>query len=817
MAIARIKLTDSARSALSGETALTPTRKFEYKTREADAFVPSPQQQGFFDWVRNGKGNALLEAVAGAGKTTTLVKALRLMNGSVFFGAYNRKIADEIKAKAAKERADRPGIFIGTMHGSGFSDWKRAHKNVVVDDRKVSRIIEAVSKRDPRILDYEGFVAKMVSFGKQFLMGVKTSLDNLAVWHKLAEHFSVDQELGDATDMQLAMEFVLEVYKLSAAQCKLVIDFDDMIFAPIYYSLHLYQNDWVLIDECQDINPARRELARRMLKPGGRLIAVGDSRQAIYGFCHPPGTLIMTPSGHKPIEQLRRGAGVIVSHTDGQLNGWQGGNRVLETHTYHHSGFLLTLHAGTRSVSMTPHHKVPIKLDPATKYYTYMMRNQGVYRVGHCAAYAPSSGEFMPILRAKTERADALWLLGAFEDKASAYEAEKRLLLRVKGTTFSTLDDIAVAQLPTDEVEALKILGEHGRMVDFPFWHDMHEGHRAARNGAIILEACNIQDGMRVAFYAQEQESGGKDGKRQRFDWTPVNVTAKHYSGPVHGITVEPASARKGYRTYPLYFAGDDILVHNTGAGGDSIQKIIEEFNCQRLPLTVTYRCPKAVVEYVHQWVQHIEAHPDAPEGVVRGALPAPEGESRPWFMYDVPTAEDAVLCRYTRPLIQTAFSMIRHGVACKVEGRDIGNGLCKLASRWKVKNLDSLETRLNQYLDREVAKARAAKSESKEQQVTDVVETLKVFIERCRSLGKHTVRELTDEIQALFADDVQGMVTLSTGHKAKGREWPRVYWIQTAIRQRNLKEWEMVQEVNIKYVIGTRAQRELILLSESA
>src|SRR5206468_3822369 len=38
------------------------------------------------------------------------------------------------------------------------------------------------------------------------------------------------------------------------------------------------------IDEAQDTNPARRALAKLALKPGGRLIAVGDPMQAIYGF-----------------------------------------------------------------------------------------------------------------------------------------------------------------------------------------------------------------------------------------------------------------------------------------------------------------------------------------------------------------------------------------------------------------------------------------------------------------------------------------------------------------------------------------------------
>ena len=62
------------------------------------------------------------------------------------------------------------------------------------------------------------------------------------------------------------------------------IDFDDMVYLPLVFKLRLFPQDWVLIDEAQDTNPTRRALAARMLKPGGRVIAVGDPRQAIYGF-----------------------------------------------------------------------------------------------------------------------------------------------------------------------------------------------------------------------------------------------------------------------------------------------------------------------------------------------------------------------------------------------------------------------------------------------------------------------------------------------------------------------------------------------------
>ena len=70
-------------------------------------FVPSEQQKAYFNWIEVGEGSCIVEAVAGSGKTTTLIKGLEYMVGSIFFGAYNKKICDEIRAKApAKDGLD---------------------------------------------------------------------------------------------------------------------------------------------------------------------------------------------------------------------------------------------------------------------------------------------------------------------------------------------------------------------------------------------------------------------------------------------------------------------------------------------------------------------------------------------------------------------------------------------------------------------------------------------------------------------------------------------------------------------------------------
>jgi superfamily I DNA/RNA helicase len=132
----------------------------------------------------------------------------------------------------------------------------------------------------------------------------------------------------------------------------------------------------------------------------------------------------------------------------------------------------------------------------------------------------------------------------------------------------------------------------------------------------------------------------------------------------------------------------------------------------------------------------------------------------------------------------------------------------------WKITNIRTLKERLKIYLEREIAKARVQNSEKREQEITDRVETLGIFIARCETLGKTLISDVVAEIEALFADNVTYMIRLSTGHKAKGREFDRVFWLRTTRRQQR-KEWETISERNIEIVIGTRPLNELILVPE--
>lgn len=486
-------------------------------------FEPSEYQQAIFDWValeplQGIKRNAMIEAVAGAGKTTTLVKICKLLNMQV---------------------------SSATFHSIGLRAWQGAVGQAVVNGDKINDLMEELDiARHLRPA-----TGKLVSLAKQRgigIEGVSTLISNMGGWEEIIDHFDLDELIPNYTPREQVIGIAVRVLNESIAQASEVIDFEDMIYMPLYSGVAIPQFDWVLVDEYQDTNPTRRELARRMLAPSGRFVGVGDPHQAIYGF---------------------------------------------------------------------------------------------------------------------------------------------------------------------------------------------------------------------------------------------------------------------------------------TGADNDAMEIGIKLFDCVRLPLTVTYRCPRAVVTHAQQWVSHIQAHPSAPLGVVRhieqkeflAVHCRPQRGFAPGLLDDPLKTTDAILCRNTRPLIELAFDLIKKRIPCHVEGRDIGQGLITLVKKWKsVRTIAQLRDHLEEWSEGEIRKFLKRGRKDKVASLEDKVGTLYVFMASLHD--DDSTYKLIESINSLFKDTETGRkaatVTLSTVHKSKGREWPRVFLLgrNTYMPSSYAKKgWQLEQENNLIYVAVTRAMQELI------
>lgn len=468
---------------------------------------PSPYQQAVFDRVASGRGSLIVKAVAGSGKTTTCVQSLRHIPGVDL----SRVSASTFHSKGFGAVAKKLNMPFERIDTNGGKMMKLAKEGLIESDYDL----------------YAPFCARLVGLAKGQGVGCLRP-DTEEIWFDMISHHDLyleDENASEDRAVEIARRMLAKSNDVAKAG---ILDFDDQLYLPLLWRLRLWQNDVVYVDEAQDTNPVRRAIAKLSLRPGGRLIAVGDERQAIYGF---------------------------------------------------------------------------------------------------------------------------------------------------------------------------------------------------------------------------------------------------------------------------------------TGASHDAMDLIKREFDCEELPLTVSYRCPVSVGERVTDLVPYFETAAGAAEGsvehlTVKDAL-------------KVLGPHDAVLCRQTRPLFDLAFNLIAKGVGCAILGRDIAKGLTDLIKKRKASGIPNLVAKLEAFRDREAGRFIAKGEEAKAEAITDRVACVLTVVDHLAE-DERTVPKLIAKLEGMFTD-ANGVLILSTVHKAKGREWSNVAILAPELMPSPWarQDWQALQEKNLMYVAWTRCTERLIFLTD--
>lgn len=215
--------------------------------------------------------------------------------------------------------------------------------------------------------------------------------------------------------------------------------------------------------------------------------------------------------------------------------------------------------------------------------------------------------------------------------------------------------------------------------------------------------------------------------------------------------------------------------------------------------LTQTFRCPRRIVERMRGHAPGFAAAQGAPEGAV--------DRWRDWDWAKLRHASGdgtlAILCRNNAPLLSLAFKLLRSGIGIKFLGRDIGKGLARLAKRLAPSDAtpaEALRVRIAEW-------AKAEDSERAQDQADGLLAVLE-------GSGARTAGALRAALAKVFAS-TEGLVTLSSIHRAKGLEWDCVMHLDPwRVPKKGAKGWEHEQELNLVYVCETRTKRTLVLAS---
>ena len=777
-------------------------------------FKPSPYQQSIFDFISDGEGNALVEAVAGSGKTTTIVKALAITpnDASVIFCAFNTHIAKELARKAPRH------VKVGTLHSIGFAALRAALPNKPeVDNRKVYNIIKEylpLSEQYP----LRAPLARLVSLCKANLVN-PTDKDAVSA---LVDHYDIDVN-GDFELMAIVLPEIL----LTCMERTSIIDYDDMIWLPIVLNLHIKSYDWVFIDECLPYHTPVLLADRSSMSIGD----IVENKEPVSVLAYD------TKSGkqrsrkvigwhkilnRKPLVKVKVRKGTnpnltyktwfVVCTEDHKI--WADGKWVeagklrpgmiaqVETSAEKSQMYKLTS-SGRKVVSktMTAKNKSGIHRDypkkgvdpftaetrggngrPLTLPQTVVLEGLGE---GWTPEYPISTGHGgrsrgYPA-NYKVDIGNPTYKVAVELDAGlSGHNDKKDELLNELGWTVIRIDNTYAVQ-NTDECVAT-VLAECGCVaddgcpidavvlsvepVDIKDWYvydiDVEGCHNFYANGILVH---NCQDLNKVQI--------------------ELVLRLINYTGRCVAV---------GDRCQGIYgFRGADV---------DAVPNLISALNATILPLSTTYRCPKSHVALAKKLVPQIEAAEWAEDGFIR--------DTSYYEMITDIREGDLVLCRVNAPLVKTCYSFIKRGMKATIRGRDIGKQLETLVDRMKATTIHDLLRKLDVYMHNEMTKLEAAGKESRIASLVDRVETLIALCDGVNDLG-----DLRYRISSIFDDVTRSGVTLSSVHRAKGCESNRVYILHPELMPHPLakSEWQLSQELNVKYVALTRSKSELIFV----
>lgn len=232
------------------------------------------------------------------------------------------------------------------------------------------------------------------------------------------------------------------------------------------------------------------------------------------------------------------------------------------------------------------------------------------------------------------------------------------------------------------------------------------------------------------------------------------------------------------------------------GAVAEGMTQLHTDYSMSDLKLSTSFRCPEAIVEN-SRW--HV---PDFKSNIPGGIINVLEE----WGSSTIASGDVAIICRNNAPLFKTAMRLLAAGRSVQLVGSDIGPALIKIMEKLGDASLSSekVHTKIDDWASQQAKRSRNKGN------LADRVECLHVFADAAQTLSG-----IIFYMKHLFAQE--GKVKLMSGHKAKGLEFDTVYHLDSwrIPGQYAKTEEEFRQENNVKYVIETRAKRELNYITE--
>lgn len=239
------------------------------------------------------------------------------------------------------------------------------------------------------------------------------------------------------------------------------------------------------------------------------------------------------------------------------------------------------------------------------------------------------------------------------------------------------------------------------------------------------------------------------------------------------------------------------------GAVSDGMNVLRRRFSMEEFRLSISFRCPRAIIRRARSRAPYMQWAENSPEGEVRELLADSSGPIA-WGPSLFPRS-CAVICRNNAPLFSLGLKLLRAGRSVAIRGMDISKRLIKILREFGDLSMDRSE--LLEHLAR-WRQVKLAEGKLAEESVEDRYACLKVFAESAETLGQAIINA-----ERLFS--AEGPIELLSGHKSKGLEWHDVFHLDPwRVPSKFATKGEALeQELNLEYVITTRAKNSLTLI----
>jgi len=222
---------------------------------------------------------------------------------------------------------------------------------------------------------------------------------------------------------------------------------------------------------------------------------------------------------------------------------------------------------------------------------------------------------------------------------------------------------------------------------------------------------------------------------------------------------------------------------HSSGMG--EMQKL---FSMEKMTLSCSFRCPEEIVEHVRWHAPHMTSWSGTETGLVT--------HKSIWSLKDL-KPNDAIICRNNAPLLALALAMLKSGIYPNLWGNDIAAGLIFEMKKFGPDNM--VQAQVLSVID-SWERTKLNKSRRKNQ-VKDRANCFRYLAQAGEDLG-----QILEYAKRVFNSD--GKIDLLTGHKSKGHEFKRVWFLDAELIGDN------EQENNLRYVIATRSLCELTYIN---